>query len=559
MPRLSRRDLLVGLLGTSAGLLAGCDGVGKTLPPAGEILAPNFGIGHRIRDGFRPRPSADRWHETDVIVIGGGMSGLAAAWRLRRGGLERFVVLELETVPGGTSRSGRSSLTAYPWGAHYVPVPMPENRSLIAILRELGVVERLDADGAPVVAEQFLCRDPGERVFFDGTWHEGLYPTDGATPSDLDELRQFRAEIARWAAWRDGKGRRAFAIPVATGSDEAEVTSLDSLSMAEWIRRQGWTSPRLSWLIDYSCRDDYGATSAQTSAWAGLFYFCSRVRGSGSEAQPLITWPEGNGRIVAHLAERAAGQLRCGLAVVDVARTPDQDGGGVEIVAVSPTTGEAIGFRARRAVFAASHFLAPYLIPGLPDERKQNARAFESSPWLVANVHLRERPRPRGFPLCWDNVLYDSRSLGYVTATHQTGLDYGPTVLTWYSALCDDPPGDAAPDSARQAAAARQRLLDLNWSEAAEVVLSDLERAHPEIRTLVERLDVMKWGHAMVRPHTGFVWSKARRSAAEPFGPIHFAGTDLSGVALCEEAVYHGVRAAEEALRDLGRPVESLM
>jgi hypothetical protein len=419
----------------------------------------------------------------------------------------------------------------------------------------MGVIERLDATGAPIVAEQFLCRDPGERVFCDGTWQEGIYPLEGATTRDLDELREFRAEIARWAAWRDGKGRRAFAIPVSTGSDDPEVAALDALSMSDWIRRRGWTSPRLLWLIDYSCRDDYGATSAQTSAWAGLFYFASRVRDASGESEPLITWPEGNGRIVQHLAGCAREQLHCGLAVVDVAARKVGDTAAVEVAAVDVRTGDAIGFRARRAVFAASQFLAPYLIPDLPEDRKQSAREFEYSPWLVANLHLRARPRERGFPLCWDNVVYDSRSLGYVTATHQTGIDYGPTVLTWYTALC----GDGSADASQSPAAARQRLLDLTWAEAAEIVLSDLEPAHPEIRSLVERLDVMKWGHAMVRPRTGFVFSRARQTAAEAFGPIHFAGTDLSGVALCEEAVYHGVRAAEEALRGLGRPVRSLI
>jgi hypothetical protein len=432
---------------------------------------------------------------------------------------------------------------------------MAENHSLIAILREMEVIERLGADGSPVVAEQYLCRDPGERVFVEGAWHEGLYPSAGASPGDLDELRRFRAEVARWVAWRDHKGRRAFSIPVSAGSDDPEVTTLDSISMAEWVRRQGWSSPRLLWLIDYSCRDDYGATSAQTSAWAGLFYFASRVRATESEAQPLITWPEGNGRLVQHFAGRVQSQLRCGLAVVDVAQKKRGTSEAVEVTAVDAQTGEPVAFRGSRAVFAAPQFLAPYLIRGLSEERKRQAREFEYSPWLVANLHLRERPRERGFPLSWDNVIYSSRSLGYVTATHQSGIDYGPTVLTWYSALCHDDHGDPK----RQAANARQRLLDMSWTEAAEIVLSDLELAHPEIRTLVERLDVMKWGHAMVRPRTGFVWSPARRTAAEPFGPIHFAGTDLSGVALCEEAVYHGVRAAEEALRGLGRPANSLV
>jgi monoamine oxidase len=121
-------------------------------------------------------------------------------------------------------------------------------------------------------------------------------------------------------------------------------------------------------------------------------------------------------------------------------------------------------------------------------------------------------------------------------------------VFTWYDALCHDP-----------ARVARQRLLDMTWNEAAEKVVRDLETAHPEIRSRVERLDVMKWGHAMVRPRIGFVWSPARRQASQPLGPIHFAGTDLSGVALCEEAVFHGVRAAEEVLRGLGRKVDSLI
>ena len=356
-------------------------------------------------------------------------------------------------------------------------------------------------------------------------------------------------------AWRDGKGRRAFAIPVSAGSDDPEVTALDAISMSEWIRRRGWSSPRLLWLIDYSCRDDYGATGARPAPGADCFISRRAFAGRAANRQPLITWPEGNGRIVEHLAERVRQQLRCGLAVVDVAAKKAGAAPAVKVTAVDARLGEAIGFRGRRAVFAAPQFLAPYLIGELPEDRKRQAREFEYSPWLVANLHLRERPREQGFPLCWDNVLYDSRSLGYVTATHQTGIDYGPTVLTWYSALCDDGAGDAT----RQAATARQRLFDMTWAEAAEIVLSDLEPAHPEIRTLLERLDVMKWGHAMVRPRTGFVFSPARRAATTAVGPIHFAGTDLSGLALCEEAVYHGVRAAEEVLRDLGRPVDSLV
>jgi hypothetical protein len=41
-------------------------------------------------------------------------------------------------------------------------------------------------------------------------------------------------------------------------------------------------------------------------------------------------------------------------------------------------------------------------------------------------------------------------------------------------------------------------------------------------------------------------------------GPsLHFAHSDLGGLALFEEANWHGVRAAEQVLAGLGRPVPS--
>ena len=45
---------------------------------------------------------------------------------------------------------------------------------------------------------------------------------------------------------------------------------------------------------------------------------------------------------------------------------------------------------------------------------------------------------------------------------------------------------------------------------------------------------------------------------AEPLeGSLHFAHSDLSGLALFEEASHHGVRAAEAVLEGLRRPFDS--
>jgi hypothetical protein len=91
-------------------------------------------------------------------------------------------------------------------------------------------------------------------------------------------------------------------------------------------------------------------------------------------------------------------------------------------------------------------------------------------------------------------------------------------------------------------------LLGGSWDEFADIALSDLRRAHPDMDRLVERLDVMRWGHAMIRPRPGFVWGGARAAGLRPYRGVHFAHSDLSGVALFEEAFYHGVRAADEVL-----------
>ena len=88
----------------------------------------------------------------------------------------------------------------------------------------------------------------------------------------------------------------------------------------------------------------------------------------------------------------------------------------------------------------------------------------------------------------------------------------------------------------------------MDWKSCADVVLTDLSRAHPDIRSLVDRLDIMRWGHAMIRPQPDFIWQSARATAARPYRNIHFAHTDLGGVALFEEAFHHGIRAAEEVV-----------
>jgi hypothetical protein len=273
------------------------------------------------------------------------------------------------------------------------------------------------------------------------------------------------------------------------------------------------------------------------------------MRGAGSASQSIVTWPEGNGRLVAHLVDRVRPRLRLGLAAAEIA--PRE--AGVDVMATGlpagiEGAGGAVGFHAAQVIFAAPQFVARAVLRDYREAPPAHVADFEYGAWMVANLETSARPRSAGFPFAWDSVIKDSPSLGYVTATHQRGLDTGPTVLTYYYPLCDEDPR-----------AARRRLLATGRDEWADVALADLAVAHPDIRDVVRRIDVMRWGHAMIKPRPGFLFGGARVRAQEPHRGVHFAGTDLSGVALFEEAFYHGVRAAEAVLAARGIASPSIL
>jgi protoporphyrinogen oxidase len=529
----SRRELLALLLGAPIAAQA-CRRPRREV--AGRIRGGAAEVGHRLREATVERTTGPE-QAVGVAIVGAGPAGLCAAWRLERLGYRDFVVLELEAQPGGTSAYGTDGVVPYPWGAHYLPVPEPENRALVALLDELGALER-DRAGALRGKEELRIREPEERLFFDGSWHAGLFPEAGASPEDLAELGRFNKEIERLIRFRDGRGRRAFALPMSRCSDDAELTALDRVSARRWLDDRGFRSVRLRWFIEYACRDDYGLSLDNTSAWAMLFYYASRSQTAGEASAPFLAWPEGNGRLVSHLADLAGKRLKTSHLVTDV--VPEQDRVTLSVLDVHASS--LTRYSAKEVILAVPQFVVPRILRPWREAAPPHVGGFSYGSWLVANLHLRERPKSRGFPFAWDNVLYDSPSLGYVAATHQKHTDRGPTVWTYYLPLIDDDPKQA-----------RARLLAGDHAGYADAILSDLGRAHQDLERAVERIDVWRWGHAMVRPAPGFIWGPARRRAAEAFGRVHFAHSDLSGLALFEEAQDRGVRAAEAVLRALGR------
>lgn len=529
--KFTRREILATFLGAPFAMAACSSGVRPKLP-LGEIVGQNVDLGHIIRESKNIDIADDKWQTVGTVIVGGGVAGLTAARKFLKKGYDDFVLLELEKQTGGTALSGEGEPGAFPWGAHYLPVPFRENTELIELLDEMQLIESRSETGEINIKEQFLCREPEERVFYKGRWYHGLYLHAGESEDDKTQLDAFQKIVDGWVNWRDDAGRRAFIVPSHLCSDDEKVTALDYISFGQFLKDNGLTSERLLWYCDYACRDDYGLTLDQTSAWAGLFYFCSRVRTTGEESQPFITFTEGNGRFVKFMASSVAEKIRSSHAVISIEQTSDK----IEVICIHD--GQPTGFRCKNVIYASPVFTAPYVIKNFNRDMPFNPREFEHNAWFTANLFLKDRPKnrfARDFPLSWDNVIYESPSLGYINSTHQKGLDYGPAIFTYYYPMCREEMG-------------RTKLFNYTWRDLADVCLTDVSRAHPDIYELCDRIDIMRWGHAMISPVPGFIWGADRRKALEPYKNIHFAHSDLSGLALFEEAFYHGSRAADAVL-----------
>jgi len=435
-----------------------------------------------------------------IVIVGGGIAGLGAAWKLHRRGFHDFVLLEMEPHAGGNARWGENEITRYPWAAHYVPVPSRKSVLVCELLEELGVLRDGKWD------ERALCFAPQERLFIHGRWQDGIEPD-----FDRDQFRRFDALMAEYRASGE------FTIPLELGTHRPG--DLCCSSMEDWVDAHHFSSPYLRWYINYSCRDDYGASMRDTSAWAGIHYFASR---EPDDKGPL-TWPEGNGWITRQLLARLGRYVSTNSPVYRIAR----DRSRLHVLT------EETEYLADAVIFAAPTFLAPYIIEGAPP-----AAGFVYSPWLTANLTLETPPQEKGIEPAWDNVIYDSPALGYVNATHMSlASRTNRNVWTYYWSFAEHSPQQA-----------RALLLAKDWNYWKEAILNDLARAHPDIRGCVSRIDIMRMGHAMIRPTLGFL-----SNSPPAVKQVYFANSDGSGISIFEEAQYHGVTAAERALKAISR------
>lgn len=508
------------------------------------VLRPGMDAGHGLRGGAPlPVPLAAPLREiqTGVAILGSGIAGLSAAWRLAKEGHDNFLLVE-GPEPFGNAAGGHfdspSGPLAFPRGAHYLPLPSLESKPVRELLHELGVIEADPFGPRPRFSEAALVHAPDERLYFAGAWRDGLLPTAHVGADEAAQHARFLAETARLTQAISHDGRRAFCVPLALSSADPAFRRLDGTTFRAWLAAEGYTSPSLHAYLDYVCRDEYGATPDQVSAWAGLHYFASRGGQAANAADgSLLTWPDG----LAFLARGLAARVPATRRLAGHALAVDEDRQGVSILCASADG--PVRIRARRAICAMPLHVAAHVVKNIREHGFDPAAHLPpQAPWLVANFLLEGfPPEPADATLAWDNVIAGSRGLGWVVSTHQLIRAARPahTVFTAYRALADQTPQDAR---AWLAGASAEALFELATAEL---------RHHYgpfEMWRRTRAVELCLRGHGMAVPACGSLANPGLAALREADGRLLFAHSDLSGYSVFEEAAWWGDRAARKAL-----------
>lgn len=510
--------------------LTGCSDTDKHRRITGSIVGANHKVGHLLRAGDFPAPTQKL--DVEILIIGSGISGLSAKRWLLQNGVSNVLMLEMDSRPGGNSVGGANSVSAYPWGAHYLPIPDVANVELIDFLKSIDVIRSFDTQGLPVYNEYYLCHDPEERLYINGHWQEGLIPQFGVSAAETQQIARFLNEIETMRTTMGNDGRPCFRIPIDTSSADEAFRMLDKISFDQYLTNNGYDSKHLRWYLEYCCKDDYGTTLKQTSAWAGLHYFASR-RGAAANApaSAVLTWPEGNAFLMNALKQQAPENIKTSMLAHSLRQTEN----GVEVLCYDTNARTCISITAKKALMCTPQYVTKRILGDIAYPALQASYA----PWIVANVTLDRFPHQKGYPLCWDNVIYGQESVGYVFANHQNLAGSPKGVLTYYLPIAET-----------DAAAARNTLHNKTYEHWRDRVINDLEDAHPGIAKCISNIDVWIWGHGMVRPSMGYIWCAERQNARQPIdNKIFFAHTDLSGISIFEEGFYQGINAAKQILR----------
>ncbi|MGC1385539.1 MAG: FAD-dependent oxidoreductase [Candidatus Acidiferrales bacterium] len=468
--------------------------------PSTQIDGDHFAICHEVRDGTDfPKPPVSKRY--DVIVVGGGVSGMSAAYFLRD---HNFLLLEKEPQFGGNAYREDYQGQGFATGSAFDE----KDTESYQLAKELGItLLPIDSHDPSIIRGEYV----------EDTWHGGLdhlpYPRSVRTA-----FKKFRATILAMDPDKDAAHLDSFPITDILKSYPPELT-------------QWW--------------DAYGPSNwgARTQDTAALCVVEDLHAFGGGEEDVRVTLPGGNGALARALAAALS------------AKHADRMLGDATIVSVEPQKsevnvtysreGETHTVAAKAVIMATPKFITARLVSGIPEEQAAAMRSFRYCPYPVVNMIFDQAVYNRAYDTwCPGNTFTDFIVADWVLQKNDQAYKQKDNILTFYTPLKE---------------AQRPLLLqDESCQMIAENILHDFRKLQPAFRE-AEPIEVhfFRRGHPMYLPVPGN-FTKRIPLARQPMDRVFFANTDSVGpVSDISAAVVSGHQGADWSVKRMNNAAAS--
>jgi spermidine dehydrogenase len=623
---ITRRDFLNGVAVTAGAalmpwhLLAAGDGDPEKspdyYPPALTGMRGNhpgsFDAAHALRDGsFWDAAGAlqDTGEAFDLVIVGGGISGLSAAhfYRKSAGANARILILDNHDDFGGHAkrnefRVGNRTLIGY-GGTYSIESPEPYSAVAKNLIEELGV----EVSSFPKYLERDLYGSQGRvpKIFFDKETFgsdklvDDPCPFPGGETYDLavagpDAWAHFMAEApiadpARKDASRLCREKKDYLPEL---SAEQKKARLARISYAKFLTELVGVHPDVIRLYQTVSQTLFGvgieavaALDAAETGYPGFSGMGLEPEGLRNERKYFFHFPDGNASIARLLVRKLIPEAVPGNSATDVVtaktnyakldertspmrirlnstavrvRHAGDPAKAAEVEVAYARGGKVYTVKAKHAIMACWNMMIPYLCAELPDAQKEALASAQKVPLLYSNVLLRNST---AFQKLGANSIYAPG--GYHT---HVDMDLPVSIGDYRCPRAPDEPlvvhMSKAPCRAGRPPRDQYRL---GRSELFNTTFESIERKIRDqlARTLgtggfdpardILAITVNRWPHGYSYEYSS-LWDKfvleggqtPCEVARKTFGRIAIANSDAGAYAYTDEAINQAWRAVGE-------------